>query len=121
MVLFWLLEDWSGFTWELCPSARKVWEDGCQTIKTLRALRRFTLELEGSWVDKSPEAVQNLLEPLKDLSLKDPWELKMMGSQDELYPIDTALKAAGFDCFVTSVDNEDTSISSPSRRVLFIA
>ena len=85
-----------------------IWESGCRTIKTLSALRHFILALEGPWIAYNPEALQNLLKPLKDLRLKQPWEVRILRSRDSLQrdglqAVDNALKAAGFDCSVTGI------------------
>lgn len=79
------------------------WESACRAIKTLRDLRHFTLVLSTCCRRYDPEAMRNLLEPLKDLCLKRPWELMICGSQDDLHAVDTVLKMAGFDCLVTSL------------------
>jgi hypothetical protein len=54
---------------------------------------------------KCTEAAQKLLEPLKHLHLKGRWELKTLESEKGLDALDAALKAAGFNCFVTKFEN----------------
>ena len=71
-----------------------VWESACSTIKTLGSLRHFTLVLTTGY---KPEAVPNLLRPLKDLCLRQPWALRTGGSRDDFHAVDTALTTAGFD------------------------
>lgn len=79
---------------------KELWESICRTIKSLKALRHFSLVLKVCQMGCNPEAMRSLLEPLKDLRLKYPWELKLRGPQDDLHQLDTGLKAAGFDCIV---------------------
>jgi hypothetical protein len=76
---------------------KELWESICGTIKTLKALRYFSLDLKVCQMCCNSEAMRSLLEPLKDLCLEYPWELKLCGWYD-LHALDTGLRAAGFDC-----------------------
>lgn len=78
------------------------WESECRAIKTLRALRHFTLVLTSCRMGHNFDTMLNLLKPLKDLCLRYPWELRICCSQDDLRTAEVALKGAGFNCFVTS-------------------
>jgi hypothetical protein len=82
-----------------------IWKRGCQTIKTLKALRHFTVVPHFTSVSLGmvylPGNALKIVEPLKDLRLKDPWELRIPGSEEDIKSVDASLKEAGFDCFVT--------------------
>jgi hypothetical protein len=83
-------------------SERHRWERGCRTIKTLKALQRFTLVSRAPWMGRRPDAALELLEPLRDLHLRSPWELRIQGTEKGVSAVNATLKRAGFDCFVTS-------------------
>src|SRR5204863_2600548 len=77
----------------------ELWENGCQMIKTLKALQYFVLVPHFFGVVYIPMSLVKSLEPLKDLRLKDQWELRISDEDNEV--IETALVEAGFDCFIT--------------------
>ena len=75
-----------------------LWDSEYQAIKVLPALRGFTMALDVSWIQE-PSVLVEMLEPLKDLHLKDGWELKLYHPEG-ISEFDVALKEAGFRCFV---------------------
>lgn len=81
------------------------WKRHCHIIKSLKALQQLTLVL---YVDLASGMMRQImwdvlssLEGLKDLRLKDPWELRVHGSEEQIKFVDATLKEVGFDCFVT--------------------
>ena len=82
------------------------WKSGSQVIKTLKSLQYLTVMPVFLSCDR--DGIQKLavesLEPLRDLRLKGGWEPKILGSQEVIKTLDAALKRAGFDCFVTRLE-----------------
>jgi hypothetical protein len=84
---------------------KKRWKSASQVIKTLKALQHLTLIPRFSFCGDDAVSIRELalesLEPLKDLRLKNRWELKIPYSEEVIRAVDTTLKQAGFNCFVT--------------------
>ena len=69
----------------------------------LTGLKHFTLVLMVGWPG-DPDKVRRVLEPLKNLRVKDRWELRIDCSPwniDLIETVDTTLKAAGYGCIVS--------------------
>lgn len=86
---------------ERFPRGDDVWESECRAIKRLTALQRFVLVLANMDFLEKPDALLRMLEPLKDLRLKDQWELKFSFCVVNINEIDAVLKARGFHCIVS--------------------
>lgn len=91
-------------TWEVSPHSKATWDSACRAIKTLKGLRHFALVTCACEVGCRPEAVLDLLEPLKDLRLRQPWELNIGCLRGNHHAVCTTLKTAGFDCCVTNLN-----------------
>ena len=87
------------------PSASLVWNRGWRAIKTLPALRHFTLIYKPGYGCQL-DGLLRVLEPLKDLRLKHSWELRMECEEEGIAKaVGPILKRAGFDCFVSQYTN----------------
>lgn len=79
-----------------------VFRDSCRDIKSLKSLRRFTLSIPQNLDKSDTEELVNILKPLKGVSMKAKWELRIEGSPERYAAVNAALNASGFRCSVTS-------------------
>ena len=75
-----------------------MWWGQCRAIMKLPALQHFSLVLNVALVGEP--GILDILAPLKDLHLKDAWELKLLNYDPKASPIAAVLKETGFSCVV---------------------
>lgn len=69
----------------------------------MKSLQSFTLHLSGSWFSEPVEKLPVFLEPLRNLHLRQKWQLNLPRQPyyvKEIRNIDGDLKKRGIDCVV---------------------
>ncbi|KAL2803155.1 hypothetical protein BJX63DRAFT_81163 [Aspergillus granulosus] len=84
-------------------AGRQQWIETCCAVTRMKGLQSFTLQLSGSWFCEPVEKLPVFLEPLRELQLRQRWELHLPRQPyyvKEIRNIDGDLRKRGIDCLV---------------------
>ncbi|BCS24166.1 uncharacterized protein APUU_40610S [Aspergillus puulaauensis] len=84
-------------------AGRQQWIETCCAVARMKSLQSFSLHLSGSWFSEPVEKLPVFLEPLRNLHLRQKWQLNLPRQPyyvKEIRNIDGDLKKRGIDCVV---------------------
>ncbi|KAJ0419251.1 hypothetical protein BJY00DRAFT_164823 [Aspergillus carlsbadensis] len=84
-------------------AGRQQWIETCCAVTRMKGLQSFSLQLSSSWFCEPVEKLPVFLEPLRELQLRQRWELHLPRQPyyvKEIRNIDGDLRKRGIDCLV---------------------
>ncbi|KKK20791.1 hypothetical protein ARAM_003820 [Aspergillus rambellii] len=87
-------------------AGRQQWIETCGAVTRMKGLQSFTLHLSGSWFCEPVEKIPVFLEPLRDLHLRQRWQLNLPKQPyyvKEIRNIDGDLRKRGIECSIRAV------------------
>ncbi|KAJ9234107.1 hypothetical protein C8Q69DRAFT_271487 [Paecilomyces variotii] len=84
-------------------AGRQQWLDTCKAITKMKNLQAFTLSLTGNWFSEPVEKIPVFLEPLRDLKLKQRWNVQLPEQPyyiNEISELNDTMRKRGVDCSI---------------------
>ncbi|GAD92509.1 conserved hypothetical protein [Paecilomyces variotii No. 5] len=84
-------------------AGRQQWIDTCKAIMRMKNLQVFTLSLTGNWFSEPVEKIPIFLEPLRDLKLRQRWNVQLPEQPyyvNEISDLNATMRKRGIDCSI---------------------